>query len=348
MLKQQRASLDKSKTSASKYDVTDWSHWSWRATASGLDDGMTIGIACVGDDPVAAVTAAVLGAELAGRGAIGGFAVLAVLDAAGEFHHIGVQTGGVSALVIPPAWASAKVAALISSGPDRPEPLIQFLPGKSGHGLVTGHRLPNTIGADGIALNIAALRLIETGRAPQDAVDDVLQSAPETDAGLIAVNSGGTIGFANSARVARRPDLGAAHRLEHGRGYALLHNSIFGNVASCAALATILGDLAWASLTSTPGDHALVRLELPVPLHASDCDRVLIDDEDRIVAIESANPALLAATAASRTVAAAPTMIVRNGQRVGGAMTDLYARIADGSAHPLERRVDRTVLMRRQ
>jgi hypothetical protein len=29
-------------------------------------------------------------------------------------------------------------------------------------------------------------------------------------------------------------------------------------------------------------------------------------------------------------------------------MTDLYALIADGSAHPLERRVDRTVLMRRQ
>jgi hypothetical protein len=309
---------------------------------------MTIGIACAGDDPVAAIVAAVLGAELAGRGAIGGFAVLAVLDAAGELHHTCVQTGGVSALVIPPAWTSAKVAALISSGPDRPEPLIQFLPGKSGHGLVTGHRLPNTIGGEGVALNVAALRLIEAGRAPQDAVDEVLRSAPEADAGLIAVNSGGTIGFANSARVTRRYDLGAAHRYEHGRGYAMLHNSIFGNVASCEALAAILGDLAWANLMSTPGDHALLRLEQPVPLHASDCDRVLVDDEDRIVAIESANPALFAATYASRTVAAAPTMIVRNRRRVGVAMTDLYARIADRSAYPLERRVDRTLLMRRQ
>jgi hypothetical protein len=308
---------------------------------------MTIGIACVGDDPVAAIVAAVLGAELAGRGAIGGFAVLAALDAAGDFHHTCVQRGGVSALVVAPAWRSAKVAALISSGPDRPEPLIQFLPGKSGHGLVTGHRLPNTIGTEGVALNVDALRLIEAGRAPQDAVDDVLRSAPESDAGLIAVNSHGMFGFANSARVARRPDLGAAHRFEHGRGYALLHNSIFGNVASCTELAAILGDLAWASLTTTPGDHALLRLERPVPLRPSDCDRLLVDDEDCIVAIESANPALFAAAQASRTVAAAPTMVVRSGQRVGTAMTDLYARIADGLAHPLERRVDRTLLMRR-
>jgi hypothetical protein len=319
-----------------------------QTTASGLGSGMTIGIACVGDDPVAAIIAAVLGAELVGRGAIGGFAVLAILDAAGDFHYICVQRGGVSALIIPPAWTSAKIAALISSGPDRPEPLIQFLPGKSGHGLVTGHRLPNTIGADGVALNVAALRLIEAGRPPEEAVDKVLRSSPEADAGLIAVSRDGTTGFANSARVARRPDLGAAHRFEHGRGYALLHNSIFGNVASCAALAAILGDLAWARLTNTPGDHAFVELAQPVPLRMSDYDRVQVDDEDCIIAIESANPALFAAPHASRTIAAAPAIVVRNGQRIGIAMTDLYGRIADGLAHPLERRVDRTLLMRRQ
>ena len=309
---------------------------------------MTIGIACVGNDPVAAIIAAVLGAELAGRGAIGGFAVLAILDAAGKFHDICVQRGGVSALIIPPAWTSAKAAALISSGPDRPEPLIQFLPGKSSHGLVTGHRLPNTIGADGVALNVAALRLIEAGQAPQQAVDYVLQSAPEADAGLIAVSSDGTIGFANTARVARRPDLGAAHRFERGCGYALLHNSIFGNVASCTALAAILGDLTWARLTRTPSDHALLQLEQPVPLRASDCDQMIVGEADQILAIESANPALFTAPHASRTIVAAPTPVLRNGQRIGVAMTDLYAHIADGLAHPLQRRVDRTLLMRRQ
>jgi hypothetical protein len=308
---------------------------------------MTIGIACAGNDPVAAIIAAVLGAELAGRGAIGGFAVLAILDAAGELHHTSVQRGGVSALAIPPGWASARTAALISSGPDRPEPLLQFLPGISGHGLVTGHRLPNTTGADGVALNAAALRLIEAGYAPQNAVDDVLRFAPEADAGLIAVNRDGAIGFANTARVARRTDLGTAHRFEHGRGYALLHNSIFGNVASCTALAAILGDLAWARLADTLGDHALLRLEQPVPLRASNCDRVIVDGADRILAIESANPALFSTAHASRTITAAPAIVVRDGQHIGAALTDLYARIADGSAHPLERRVDRTLLMRR-
>ncbi|MPT29156.1 MAG: hypothetical protein E2602_20150, partial [Achromobacter sp.] len=89
---------------------------------------MTIGIAAYGSNAGAAVRAAALGAELLGHGAIGGFAVFAVLDEAGRVHHAACQRGGVTTLDLPPAWLRARHAALIESGPDRPEPLAQFLP----------------------------------------------------------------------------------------------------------------------------------------------------------------------------------------------------------------------------
>src|SRR5690606_41564886 len=128
---------------------------------------MTIGIAASGPRAGAAVRAAVLGAELLGRGAIGGFAVFAVLDGQGRYRHCETQRGGIGALDIPPAWLEARAAAVISSGPDRPEPLVQFLPGASGLGLVTGHRLPDRPGAVGVALNQAGPARPRQGTLPQ-------------------------------------------------------------------------------------------------------------------------------------------------------------------------------------
>src|SRR6218665_3141534 len=101
---------------------------------------MTIAIAASGSRAGAAVRDAVLGAELLGRGAIGGFAVLALLSGDGQLHHCMTQRGGASCLDMPDAWLPAPTAAAISSGPDRPEPLVQFLPGAARIGLGTGPR----------------------------------------------------------------------------------------------------------------------------------------------------------------------------------------------------------------
>ena len=95
---------------------------------------MTIGVAASGERAAWAVRDAVLGAELLGRGAIGGFAVLAVVDAGGALHYRETQRGGITALDLPPDWQSARLAAAISSGPDRPEPLVQFLPARPAWG----------------------------------------------------------------------------------------------------------------------------------------------------------------------------------------------------------------------
>ena len=182
---------------------------------------MTIGVAAAGAQAGAAVFDAVLGAELLGRGAIGGFVVFAVLDEQGRLQYRTTQRGGVTALDLPASWRDARVAAVISSGPDRPEPLTQFLAGADGLGLITGHRLPNQPGADGRPLNRMALDLMAEGAPPQQAVDAVLAAHPEWDAGLIALHAQDGLGLGNSARAARRDDLGAFQRQgQQGRGAA--------------------------------------------------------------------------------------------------------------------------------
>ncbi|OKO88285.1 hypothetical protein AC629_10465 [Bradyrhizobium sp. NAS80.1] len=308
---------------------------------------MTIGIGCYGANAVAAVMSAVMGAELAGRGSIGGFAVLAVLDEDDAFQHTSVQRGGVSGLKILDAWQSAKTAAIISSGPDRPEPLVQFLPGQSGVGLVAGHRLPNSLNEGGVPVNRAVLQLLERGQAPQDAIDHVLNAEPEMDAGLIALSAQGVIGWANTRRVARRPDIGVATKIEADRGFALLLNSIFSNHASCAELARCLGDLAWGALNGTQEAHGFLRLDEPVALRPAEQDRVHIDVRGSIVALETANRALLSGQHAFRSVVYGAPQVLCDGKPIGHAATELYARIDEGVAYPSERLVERTMIVRR-
>lgn len=308
---------------------------------------MTIGIVCFGDDPVRAAVRAVLGAELLGRGAIGGFTVLALLDADGIFRHTSVQRGGVSGLDIQPQWHEATIAAIISSGPDRPEPLIQFLPGRDHIGLVTGHRLPNTVGVDARPLNMMALDLLQTGQHPQSAVDSVLDGEPEADAGLIAIDMTGAIGMRNATRAARRPDLGQASRAEAGRSYALLHNSIYANMSDCMALASTLGELSWEALGGGPAACEFLRLTTPLALTRAAQDRVTINAEGQILSIETANAALLSGQHATRSVVYGAPAIYRGGHLAGYAATELFARLEDGVAYPLPRVADHTMLMRK-
>src|SRR6218665_2556670 len=245
---------------------------------------MTIAIAASGSRAGAAVRDAVLGAELLGRGAIGGFAVLALLSGAGQLHHCMTQRGGASCLEMPDAWLAAPARAAFWGAPAGPEPLVQFLPGAAGIGLVTGHRHPSRPGRDGAALNAAVLALLGQGAAPQPAVASVLAANAEADAGLIAIDAQGVLGWGNSERVLRRSDLGQFQRDDGSARVAILHNSIF----SCAPLADRVGALAWAQLTGLAGPIGWVRLAAAVPRRIAHRDRVHIDPSGAITAIDSA------------------------------------------------------------
>ncbi|MGV2866294.1 DUF6963 family protein [Achromobacter sp. AGC39] len=286
---------------------------------------MTIGVAAAGPNAGAAVHAAALAAELMGHGAIGGFAVLAILDDAGRVHHASCQRGGVSALDLPAHWLQARRAALIESGPDRPEPLVQFLPGADGVGLVTGHRLPNRPGADGVPLNVATLRLMAGGAKPGDAVARVLGAHPEIDAGLIALSVTGELGWGNTQRVSRRPDHGMARHDNGDCRVAVLHNSIH----PCAPLPHAMADLAWYALTGTTASYRALRLYAGTPIIRSTQDRVHVDARGGILSIEQADPSLPHGARRANAVYLG-SEVWQDGGRIGHTVSELIADLADG------------------
>jgi hypothetical protein len=147
--------------------------------------------------------------ERVGRGAIGGFASFVAITADGELLRSETQRGGTATLFTageticalpPPVFAEAPWAAVMSSGPDRPEPLSQFTPGQAGVGLVSGHRLPNMPGAEGLPINRAVLDRMAHGQPAPDAAHAVLAANPEADAGIIALDHAGRI-YAGNTRI---------------------------------------------------------------------------------------------------------------------------------------------------
>jgi hypothetical protein len=216
-------------------------------------------------------------------------------------------------------------AAAISSGPDRPEPLTQFLPGLNGIGLVTGHRLPNSLDRDGRSVNHAVLTRLAAGDEPQKAVDGVLSQCPEIDAGLIAINSSGQIGIGNSERVRRRADGGCAVRETQGSRVALLHNSIFSN----QPLAERLVDLAWNYLTGEPTGIRLLFVRDTVPVQISVTDRVHVDETGTITCIESPNIRLQSILERATTIYLG-SEIWHSDELIGHAATELITAVDHG------------------
>ncbi|MEY8839943.1 hypothetical protein AB9K41_13040, partial [Cribrihabitans sp. XS_ASV171] len=251
------SNVDRQKETHTVY-VTEWSQ------TLECKSQMTIGIAAYGPEAGRAVLEGALATEILGCGSIRGFTVFSVLDEQGAHRQFACQNGGVSAIDGIEAFYDARCAALISSGPNRPEPLSQFLVGVDSVGLITGHRLPQRQGASGLPLNTSTIQRIGRGEAPIAAVHAELSENPEADCGLIALSADGRIGFGNSARVERRNDLMEASRLEEKRGYALLGNSVYFR-QGCQPC-TVIGDIIWARLAGRSCGFFLAQLSGPVPV----------------------------------------------------------------------------------
>lgn len=195
---------------------------------------MTIGIAAFGPNAGRAVFQALRAVEAVGRGAIGGFVSFVAITASGRIDRLQTQLGGTEMLLpggagsLPPAIAQATIAGLMSSGPDRPEPLSQFTPADGNVGLVTGHRMPNTIGVNGMNLNDEVLQLMRSGHRPVEAVGHVIAANPDGDAGIIALSLDGSMHAADTPSVGRRGDSGRAiiGSAAEGAAVAVLHNAI--------------------------------------------------------------------------------------------------------------------------
>ena len=228
---------------------------------------MTIGIAAFGPQAGAGVLAALRAVEGVGRGAIGGFVSLAALTEDGRLLRATCQQGGAGALFTdapPDDILAAPLVGLISSGPNRPEPLAAFVAAEPGVGLVTGHRMPHTPAADGVPLNAHVLRKMKQGADPQSAIDRVIARFPEMDAGFLAVSVDGRIGLGSMPGVLSRRDHGAG-MLEDGAGparVASIHNAIqphrlIALAANEVALDTMLRPAARAAWVTIPAGVAL-------------------------------------------------------------------------------------------
>lgn len=260
---------------------------------------MTIGIAAYGPNAGLAVFRALRAAEKVGTGAIGGFATFAAITADGRAIFSVTQRGGAATAftegettgVEPwPDFASARVAAVISSGPDRPGDLTKFIPVDPAVGLVTGHRIPPTTAQNGLPMNRDALGRMAAGMAAPDAAIAVISENPEADCGLICVDITGRIGLANTARVLRRPDVASALRMdaETGAAVAILHNAIrphqaVADLAAAIAIETMIADLA---------PKGFVTIAAGTPIGMGSENAVFCDAAGRALRVTTTDPSV--------------------------------------------------------
>lgn len=253
---------------------------------------MTIGIAVRGPGAGLAAFRALAAVEKVGRGAIGGFVSFVAITADGELLRAETQRGGTATLFtegeqtgVPPpqAFATAILAGLMSSGPDRPPPLSQFTPAAAAVGIVTGHRLPNMPGADGVPLNQAVLARMQSGKPAARAAGLVIEQNPEADAGIIALGLEGEAFAGNSAHVQRRGDLGQALLSDASTGtvVAVLHNAIHPHRALATLAASVARDV------MNPLDRADFSVDVTTgtSVELGNANAVDIDDDGRVVRI---------------------------------------------------------------
>lgn len=231
---------------------------------------MTIGIAAAGPNAGLAVYLSLRAAERIGIGSIGGFATFAAITADGRLLRHATQRGGTSTLFLDgeatgvepgPEIAAATAAVVISSGPERPE-LEKLVSADPNTGLVTGHRMPITVGAAGMPVNENVLKLMREGQSAREAIDTVVDDNPEIDAGLIAIDRRGGLHGRNTARVLRRPDLAEGRAARDGASVIVFYNAIrpwkvIADVVTAIALDTMLG-------LPQPDGHITVNAGIPV------------------------------------------------------------------------------------
>lgn len=287
---------------------------------------MTIGIATRGARAGLGALRALCAAEALGRGEIGGFAVFVWRGADGGLCHATTQTGGARALTLPAGWEAAGHAAIISSGPDRPEPLLQFLPAQAGVGLVTGHRLPSSPLPGGEALNAHVLARMAAGGLDQRGLAALLAAAPGLDAGLICLPLAGPCLIANAPRVETRDDLGRFLHEDAAATCAILHNSICSASLQGDALAAALGGVALEAMGQGRAAHVLAVLPDRLPVRPAAAEAVEIDAAGAVLAVHSADPAY-AGGRRRITAIYAGTPVMQAGARVGVVMSEVFSAL---------------------
>lgn len=247
---------------------------------------MTIGIAASGRWAGAGILSGLRAVEEVGRGAIGGFVSLAVLTEEQKLLRAETQDGGVQSLFDGPPSddiLQARWAGLISSGPNRPAPLSQFVAALPRVGIVTGHRFPQAQTNDGQALNNLVLSIMQAGSPPQDAVDDVIARHPDFDAGFLALSVHGEIGLGNMPAVASLKDQGSlmTRCTETGNRVATLHNAIRPH----RAIALLANEVALDEMRFRATRLETITISAGVAIVVGDTPEIVIDNNHKALRV---------------------------------------------------------------
>ena len=247
---------------------------------------MTIGIAASGPWACAGILSGLRAVEAVGRGAIGGFVSLAVLTENQKLLRAETQDGGAQSLFDwPPSddILQARWAGLISSGPNRPAPLSQFVAALPRVGLVTGHRFPHAETNDGQALNSLILSMMQAGSHPQGAVDDVIARHPDFDAGFLALSVDGEIGLGNMPTVAILKDQGSLTTRcpETGNTVATLHNAIRPH----RAIALLANEVALEEMRFRATPLEKITISAGIAIVVGDTPEIVIDNNQKALRI---------------------------------------------------------------
>ncbi|MET0745480.1 MAG: hypothetical protein ABWY78_19065 [Microvirga sp.] len=297
---------------------------------------MTIGIAAYGPRAGQAILEGLRAAESIGRGAIGGFVSFAAIGEDGRLHRAETQRNGAQCLfggeALPAHLARARHAVLMSSGPDRPAPLAQFTPGDPLVGLVTGHRLPNTPGAAGIALNEEVLRRMGQGSTPSEAVERVVRDNPHVDGGLIALALDGEVHARDTAYVERFPDRGGVvlGSREQGGIVAVLHNAI----RPYRSLALLVAETVLDTMAPTNQPDGVVGFAAGVPIAIGPESAIHVDAAFSVLSLALRDPRYLSGRWSLGLGPMAP--ILMNGTVVAHALYEPYLVIDAGRLETMD------------
>lgn len=247
---------------------------------------MTIGIAASGRWAGAGILSGLRAVEEAGRGAIGGFVSLAVLTEEQKLLRAETQYGGAQSLfdgapsdeILQAPWAG-----LISSGPNRPAPLSQFVAALPRVGIVTGHRFPHAQTNDGHALNSLVLSMMQAGIPPQVAVDKVIAQHPDFDAGFVALSVHEEIGLGNMPAVASLKDQGSLKTrcAETGNTVATLHNAIRPH----RAIALLANEVALEEMRFRATRRETITMSAGVAIVVGDTPEIVIDNNHKALRV---------------------------------------------------------------
>jgi len=261
---------------------------------------MTVAVVCVGPEAGRAAVEALAHVEKVGKGAIGGFAHLAavVMDGDGDGDGDGGRSGGrvvrletqrhgTESLLgsgVPEDVQDvlqARVAALISSGPDRPTPLSQFVAANGSGCVATGHRMPQAKGIRGCSLVEDALERMRNGATSEEAIRRVMVENPHADAGLVGADLEGNVFGENSRRVLRRPDVGHARRKQGNVAVEVLANSIGPEGQAIADLAAATA----MNIMSPNKPNNSLWLVMGTPVEFDEEDTIVVEEIDGLAYI---------------------------------------------------------------